>query len=545
MNASMFMDKQIMDLSRSKSSNDFIDLMDPKEENEADRGVKKEEILPSYDFQTIRPIGVSSYSTDAAANSSDSSINAARAWNSADSRANTSAVRSYGYLDLAEGDKVILEKAQGVNDLAIVSEIDRTMKKHTDNLLHSIDGLSARLSQLESRIRHLENSVDDLKASTASSHGGNDEKMRQLENILREVHAGVQNVKDKQEVMEAQMHLANLQISKGDQTPESGSHTRINPVQQAASAPHPSSQQFPVPVQQPLPILPPNAPPPQQNIQPPTPVPSQFPQSQIPSVPQRDAYFPPPGQTQEAPSLPFQMPPAQQQQPHPPQQHQHFQQPPPSLPYPQPPQPPQLHSSVATVNHPSLHQPPPLGNLPEETPYLPSQQYQANLHQPSSQPAGGPPKQFYGSPSHIYEPSPGRSSSGFSSGYVQSSGPSEPYAYSGSPLRYGSGSSIKPPQTQPSSGGSGYPQLPTARILPQAIPTASAVSGGSGAGGTGNRVPIDDVIDKVTNMGFPREHVRATVRKLTENGQAVDLNVVLDKLMNDGELQPQRGWFGR
>lgn len=98
------------------------------------------------------------------------------------------------------------------------------------------------------------------------------------------------------------------------------------------------------------------------------------------------------------------------------------------------------------------------------------------------------------------------------------------------------------------SGGSGYPQLPTARILPQALPTASGVGGGSGSGsgGSGNRVPIDDVVDKVTNMGFSKEQVRATVRKLTENGQSVDLNVVLDKLMNDGvEGGPPRGWFGR
>lgn len=95
------------------------------------------------------------------------------------------------------------------------------------------------------------------------------------------------------------------------------------------------------------------------------------------------------------------------------------------------------------------------------------------------------------------------------------------------------------------SGGSGYPQLPTARVLPQALPTASGVGNGSGSTGTGNRVPLDDVVDKVTNMGFPRDHVRATVRKLTENGQSVDLNIVLDKLMNDGEVQAPRGWFGR
>lgn len=96
----------------------------------------------------------------------------------------------------------------------------------------------------------------------------------------------------------------------------------------------------------------------------------------------------------------------------------------------------------------------------------------------------------------------------------------------------------------PQSSGSGYPQLPTARILPHALSTASGVGGG-GSSGSGNRVPLDDVIDKVTSMGFPRDHVRATVRKLTENGQSVDLNVVLDKLMNEGEAPLGRGWFGR
>lgn len=95
------------------------------------------------------------------------------------------------------------------------------------------------------------------------------------------------------------------------------------------------------------------------------------------------------------------------------------------------------------------------------------------------------------------------------------------------------------------SGGSGYLQLPSARVLPQSIPSASGASGGPGSPGTGNRVPIDDVVAKVASMGFPRDHVRATVQKMTENGQSVDLNKVLDKLMSDGEVQPPRGWFGR
>jgi hypothetical protein len=57
---------------------------------------------------------------------------------------------------------------------------------------------------------------------------------------------------------------------------------------------------------------------------------------------------------------------------------------------------------------------------------------------------------------------------------------------------------------------------------------------GSGSGGSGNRRPVDDVIDNVAAMGFHRDLVRETVIKLMENGQSVDLNAVLDKLMNSG-----------
>lgn len=89
-------------------------------------------------------------------------------------------------------------------------------------------------------------------------------------------------------------------------------------------------------------------------------------------------------------------------------------------------------------------------------------------------------------------------------------------------------------------GGGKYENLPTAKVLPQAAPV------GSGSG-SGNRAPLDDVVEQVATMGFSREQVRATVRKLTENGQNVDLNVVLDKLMNDGAggdmIQPHKGWY--
>ncbi|KAL5538078.1 hypothetical protein UlMin_043487, partial [Ulmus minor] len=94
--------------------------------------------------------------------------------------------KNSGSLDSIEPGKYILEKEQSVSDSSILAEIDRTMKKHADNLLRVLDGVSARLTQLESRTRHLENSMDDLKISVGNNHESTDGKMKQLENILRE-----------------------------------------------------------------------------------------------------------------------------------------------------------------------------------------------------------------------------------------------------------------------------------------------------------------------------------------------------------------------
>ncbi|KAG0599612.1 hypothetical protein M758_12G165500 [Ceratodon purpureus] len=93
--------------------------------------------------------------------------------------------------------------------------------------------------------------------------------------------------------------------------------------------------------------------------------------------------------------------------------------------------------------------------------------------------------------------------------------------------------------------GGGYQQLPTAR------PVQPSLGSQGGPGPVANRVPVEEVIDKVAGMGFGRDQVRAVVRRLTENGTSVDLNVVLDKLMNgdsssrnEGQ-QPAKGWYGR
>ncbi|KAE9612697.1 hypothetical protein Lalb_Chr06g0175821 [Lupinus albus] len=573
MNTTPFMDKQIMDLTYGSSSHnhqtkDFIDLM--KNQNDdvqqhhhhheiqqtKDNEINKDDIVPSYDFQPIRSLSSSNYTS---APNLDPAF-----WNNSDHsnsnpipNSSKPIIKSYSSLDSIEPAKVSAEKDQNAFESTILSEIDRTMRKHTDNLLHVLEGVSARLTQLESRTHRFENTVDDLKVSVGNNHGSTDGKLRQLENILREVQTGVQTIKDKQDIVEAQLQLAKLQVStEMDKPSDTQTNAIPDPVQQAASAPLQSQQHFPSIGNRPQSILavpPPNAAPqlPSQQGLPP----SVFPQNQIPAVPQRDPYFPqqvPPVPSQETVNQQYQLPLSQQPHPQPgaPPPNQQYQQTPHSQ---YPPQPtlhlPQQQPSHSPINPPQL-QSSLGGHLVEEpTPYVTSQSYPPNLRQPPSQPPSGPPpsQQFYGAPPphHVaYEPPSSRPGSGFSSGYGTASGPADQYRYGGS-SQYGGSSAPKPSQLPTaSSGGTGYPQLPTARVLPQALPTASSASSAPGSPGAGNRVSIDDVVDKVASMGFPRDYVRATVRKLTDNGQSVDLNAVLDKLMTEGENQPPRGWFG-
>lgn len=85
---------------------------------------------------------------------------------------------------------MIVEKERSKFDTSsLVSDIDEAMKKHTDEVLYALEVLSARVTQLESRTRSLENSVDELKLSVGNNYGNTDGKMRQMENILREVYS--------------------------------------------------------------------------------------------------------------------------------------------------------------------------------------------------------------------------------------------------------------------------------------------------------------------------------------------------------------------
>ncbi|XP_057514432.1 uncharacterized protein LOC130796148 [Actinidia eriantha] len=510
-----FMDKQIMELSGSKS-NDSFSFFNPDEDSDDEL-----EDGGGYGFHPHRPLGASHAHSSILGHSS-----------------------SMDRIDFIPREKVGME---------LVSEIDETIKEHFGKLLHSVDSLSARLSQLESKTYQLESAVDDLKVSAEYDNGRTDRKLRQLENILREVQDGIHFLRDKQEIAQTQLQLAKLQGSKGNRPSEG--HNNAAQAASALQASSSASEQSPRPQQisgalsLELPTLLPDVPstlvyenvtlagaPFASQVH------SQMQHNPIPSISQPESYYFPPQNNleityQQNNVLPQQ---AWSPTPVPPQ----IYQPTPNLPL-----------SSQSTQQPQLQ--PPRGALdpqtkpswihhPEEIHHMPSHDYQPNILQSSSLPSGGlPMHQFYiDSSQQMYDQPTRKPNLECPAGYSQTPGPANfgsMHPYSESPSHYSS-STWKPSQFSPSSlissGGSNYTELPKAQILPHALPTATSVD--TGSGGTVNKVPIDDVIDRVTTMGFRRDLVRATVKKMTENGQSVDLNVVLDKLMNGGRTTSER-----
>ncbi|KAG8386357.1 hypothetical protein BUALT_Bualt03G0140400 [Buddleja alternifolia] len=88
--------------------------------------------------------------------------------------------------DVDDAVEFLVAEEESLDQIVSHDESYHSENNLSDNLIYAIDGLSARVSQLETRTHNLENSVDDMKVSLGNNHGSIDGKMRQMENILRE-----------------------------------------------------------------------------------------------------------------------------------------------------------------------------------------------------------------------------------------------------------------------------------------------------------------------------------------------------------------------
>ncbi|XP_010037529.2 vegetative cell wall protein gp1 [Eucalyptus grandis] len=539
---------------------------------------------PIMDFSASRPGGFSDDDSDADADAYDFRLRGSCSFNFHPEQSQSASSRRKERVSFNE---------------TLISLIERKMTEHNDTVLHAVEGVSARLSQLETRTRRLENAVDDMKESLEYNHGKTDGKLRELENLLREVQSCTRDLRDKEDIAQAQLQILKLQIRKNEAREEKkGNSTRTNSGQQkAAPKTQQSAESLPVPVVRSqqfassLPYLSTNLP--HSNA---STIPMGTPPQHPSQLAQNTSHFISlPELNSQPPNLP---PQGSHQQHHTPLVSHSQSTPPvpyfpslPAVPYPSKPVPtpqdfrlplPYSAGAPQTNFHENYHEPLISHSHPEpQGPPLPSSpalQFPSNpvptapdfglpYGVPSAQPHNEPthdlneltyiPSQNYPQSSHALPGMPFISShqlqSPFAETYDQPT--SRPYtellgghwSAAGSSnfnsvdprgkYNSGHGNSSTGTSSLPAPGmGNDYSQLPVARILPHALPTASPIGSDSSSGESrGNRGPMDDVIDKAVAMGFRRDLVRATAKRLEAQGQHPDLNLLLDTLMSTGE----------
>uniref|UniRef100_A0A0D9V409 DUF1421 domain-containing protein n=1 Tax=Leersia perrieri TaxID=77586 RepID=A0A0D9V409_9ORYZ len=96
----------------------------------------------------------------------------------------------------------------------VMAAVEECMKKQAEGLLHSLEGIGGRLSQLELYCYKLERSIGELRSDVMDYHSEGTVNFRCLEKNLRQVQKSVQTLHDKHELAEAPVELSKLQIAQ-------------------------------------------------------------------------------------------------------------------------------------------------------------------------------------------------------------------------------------------------------------------------------------------------------------------------------------------
>ncbi|GKD66175.1 putative callose synthase 12-like protein [Tanacetum coccineum] len=382
----------------------------------------------------------------------------------------------------------------------ILLAVERSMKKHTDNLMRFLEGLSSRLSQLELYCYNLDKSIGEMRSDLTRDHGESEVKLKFLEKHLQEVHRSVQILRDKQELADTQKELAKLQLAQKD---SSSSHNSQQNEERSSTpdakkndnSADSTGQQLALAL--PSQVAPPPPAAPQQqmcrsNQAAAATAPTNIMQSQVPPPQPQQQQQPPP----QVHSLPqYQQQWGQQVQPQPSMQpgsrlhHLRF----------------TSYLRVSHLNHlqmyamqmPILVIPPPGSSQPM------AYSYGGPVRTPQPQPP--PQQQPPPPPSQHLKPAFGGP-------------PGDGYAPAGGP-----------PMWQ-ASGGSGMMSRPG----PGPAPPGQFMRNN----------PYNELIDKLVSMGYRGDHVMSVIQRLEETGQTVDFNAVLDRLNGHPSGGTQRGWSG-
>ncbi|GMH12089.1 hypothetical protein Nepgr_013930 [Nepenthes gracilis] len=464
-------------------------------------------------------------------------------------------------------------------DQEVISTVERTMKKHSDNLMRFLEGISSRLSQLELYCYNIDKSIGEMRSDLIRDHGESELKLKSLDKHLQEVHRSVQILRDKQELAETQKELAKLQLAQKESSSAAGQSQHdersASPVsdskkndessdahnQQLALAllhlvapqPQPvppSSQTAPHSVSQSTPYYFMSTPMP--NPQTPMPNPqtqTQPPQGAYPSAnlqyhgPQV-APQPPQVQGNQTPQAAPPFPQYQQQWP------QQVSQPVPQpQQVPQPVQPPQQPSiqpqSQVRASSPALFP----AYMTKHPAYSPQTQSLANSMPMQASFSGIPQPGVsrveaiphgYGGVGRAVQPQLHQHLKNPEDGYA-AAGPHLQAPSGGAYMMY-EGEGNRPPQ-QPHYLLGGYPPASVALQNPQRPGSAAGFMVQSQTAPQAARNhPYNELIDKLVSMGYRGDHVVSVIQRLEESGQPVDFNAVLDRLNGHSSGGSQRGW---
>ncbi|KAK4762233.1 hypothetical protein SAY87_030117 [Trapa incisa] len=464
-------------------------------------------------------------------------------------------------------------------DMAII--VEKSMKKHTENLMRFLEGISSRLSQVELYCYNLDKSIGEMRSELNQDNKDTEAKLKSLDKHVQEVHRSVQILRDKQELVETQKELAKLQHAQKESS-SANSHSNeerpSTPVSESKNTDNASD----APNSQLALALPHQVAPPQ-SVPPPSQAPPQavsqqqayyLPTAQTPNIsgtPQHPQFqyvmssdpqgrstqvqdisrIPPPSaqsQVNQTPTMhPFPQyqqqwsqqltqqvavqPPPQQQAPVPPQ----LRTPPTPMYSPYPPtqsanpSPPPHQETIPSnmpMQGPYSGAPPPVSSRAETVPYGYGGPGMNIQQQPMPQPVKGsfrpqPADGYTGGPQNPVPPNSGYMTYEADVGRTQYQ-PSQQAHFS---------QGIYPPSNAP------HPNL-------QGNPPSNLMPRNSGNFQFAHTHPRSEMIDKLVSMGFRGDHVAAVIQRMEESGQPVDFNAVLDRLNMQSSVGSQRGWSG-
>ncbi|KAH7424171.1 hypothetical protein KP509_12G093800 [Ceratopteris richardii] len=420
-------------------------------------------------------------------------------------------------------------------NLATMDAIEFALQHHIDKVLQTLERINGRLLGFESKMQSLEKTVAGLESAGEKQDQCNT-RLIKLESLIEEVNRGVQLLHQRQTLDEAEISLTRLRLDEqklGLQEPAKVLQEPKATKEEVSNSVYSESPQ--------LPLHPsmqgtsqeqryyPQGRPPQievfsttQNMEP---LPSAMAGPQAP----KQSYPPTPVQHTHQQGVQFMSPPSQQIYPQPTH---HF---------------PNLGSysmlpETSAYSHMQAHQ---LYNAASKSPsgtyMLDSSQHAGAMHAgPQHQDNRIGPQHVYTSSIERVVPLPSNTASSYTQSSMSKTASTLQLIHGGSDS-VGYGASYHAPHSvlsSPRGGSHGYSKYTTPLPSENGFPTSNTVSSRPPS-----RSRFDDVIQKAIGMGFPQEQVLGIVHQLTQNGQTVDFNIVLDKLTSKRDYsQPSRGW---